>query len=217
MDARVRRTHAGAPQSLAVTILAALLVASGCLATTAPTPERSQGQEMTVGVTPGVGPLGRTVCANAVPFVLRQMGGQAADAVEAIQARFESEPGFMAVVHDGTEPIVVVDAAHFAEWRSRLAPIRVAASCVDPGLIAAVLLALPRIATSTNGGVSGGYDALDDAILVRGVEPAELVHALSNDMQDADRVVLNAIATGALRFDPRQPLRLPVGPPNQPR
>lgn len=140
-----------------------------------------------------------------MPQVLRRVDGGAADALEDLQGTYENEPGFLGVVHDGVKPVVVVDAGRLAEWRARVAPrgIAIAPSCVDTRLLAAVLAALPRIDTPENRAISAGYDVLDDAITVRGVERDDLIAALDEVLPDSETTVVEAIAAGTLRIDPR--------------
>lgn len=109
-------------------------------------------------------------------------------------------------MHDGATPVLVVDIGRLGEWQARLAQngIPVAPSCVDTRLLAAVHAVLPQIARLQGGGMLAAYNALDDAIVVRGVDRDVLIAALIEVVPDAERAVLDAIAAGTLRIDPRK-------------
>jgi hypothetical protein len=169
-----RRTVGARPARFSATVLLSALVATGCAAPADAIAEpTAEAWDRVLGV-------GRSNCADAVPSVLRRVDGAAADAVEALQGAYEKGFGFMSVVHDGVGPVIVVDRAVLREWRAEMAPhsVAVAASCVDSRLVAAVLAALPRAERPMSGASSAGYDALDDAIVVRGIEAEHLLVAL---------------------------------------
>jgi hypothetical protein len=130
--------------------------------------------------------------------------GAAANVLEQLQGTYENEPGFLAVVNDGAKAIVVVDARMVDEWRTRMAPhdVAVAPSCIDPRLLAAVLAALPGIDRPPNATTSAGYDALEDAIVVRGVSRDNLVNALAEAGTGMQSAAIDAIAAATLRVDP---------------
>jgi hypothetical protein len=127
-----------------------------------------------------------------------------AEALQELQATYEESPGFMAVVHDGASPIIVVDRALLPQWHAQMAPrgVRVAPSCVDARLVDAVLAALPKI-DSTGGASSTGYDAIRDAIIVRGVKADDLVAAIRQFTPELGDAAEQAIAAGTLRVDSR--------------
>jgi hypothetical protein len=133
---------------------------------------------------------------------MTNLSGAPADALEGLQGKYGELPGFLAVVFDGTQAIVVVEAGRLAEWRNALAPsgVPVAPSCIDVELLRAVQAAVPAMANG-NGIVSAGYDGLADRIDVHGVD-AEMVFraldALGAGGADAAR---QAIAAGTLRID----------------
>lgn len=148
--------------------------------------------------------VGRSVCPGAVSRVMTDLRGAAADALEQAQGNYEQDPGFLAVVFDGTKPVVVVEPARLAEWQVRLAPlgVAVAGSCIDPALLAAVKAVLPLV-RPPDGIVSGGYDALDDAISVIGVDAEALVATLEKASPGTGRAALDTIANGTLRINPQ--------------
>ncbi|MEO5966019.1 MAG: hypothetical protein ABIR11_11185 [Candidatus Limnocylindrales bacterium] len=125
--------------------------------------------------------------------------------LEQLQATYEQDPGFLAVVFDGTKPIVVVDRAALAEWQLRLVPrgVAVASSCIDTRVLAGVLLVLPTV-RPPDGIVSAGYNGLDDSIDVLGVDTDTLVAALEQQRAGGGKAALDAIARGTLRIDPRK-------------
>jgi hypothetical protein len=94
--------------------------------------------------------------------------GQVADALEELQASFEGEPGFLAVVSDGEGPVIVVERLWLDQWQLRERPlgIRVAPSCVDSALLASVRRVASDMEVPEGAIVSAGYDALGDHILV---------------------------------------------------
>ena len=149
--------------------------------------------------------MGRTVCPGSVPWVATNLRGAAADALEQLQETYEQDPDFLAVVFDGTKPIVIVEAAALSAWQLRLAGrgITVAPSCVDPGLLAAVHDVLPTVA-APDVIVSAGYNVLDDAIGVLGVDADTLVTAIEKLHAGSGGAARDAIANGTLRIDPRQ-------------
>lgn len=156
------------------------------------------------GCSPPSNSQGRTVCPGAILDATGQIPAGSVDVMERLQETYETDPGFLAVVWDGRTPVIVVDRAHVHDWTLRLAAegIAVAPSCIDPTLLALVHEALPRInAPGTRG---GGYDALDDAIFVTGVDTEVLLTAL-DALQPGVRVAaLAAITDGTLRINPAQ-------------
>ena len=151
----------------------------------------------------------RSVCQGSVASVSNNLTGAPADQVEQLQGTYENDSGFMAVVFDGSKPVVIVDQSQLSSWQTRLKPkqIAVAPSCVDPRLVDAVQAVLPSLACSINsaGGnyaISAGYNGLDDGIDVRGIDSDTLISAIAKSdpaMADASRA---AIAAGTLRIDP---------------
>lgn len=187
------RTIAG-PATVCLAVAAGLLAGCGWAEPTSPTemPTATAAHE------------GRSVCPGAVQFVAENLRGAPADALEQLQTTYENEPGFFAVVLNGTNSIVVVDSRLLAEWLDRLAPsgVAVAPSCVDTALLAAVHAVLPAV-RPPGGGVLAGYNGLDDAIEVRGVDADTLVAALDQWSPGSGSKALAAIAAGTLRIDPR--------------
>lgn len=175
--------------------LLSLTQAAGCgsAATTAPAATRD----------PAESHVGRTVCPGSVPWVATNLRGAAADTLEQLQGTYEQDPGFLAVVFDGTKPIVIVERAALTGWQLRLAAsgMAVAPSCVDPGLLAAVHEVLPTVAPADRI-VSAGYNALDDTIDVLGIDADTLVAALEEFQAGSGGPARNAIAEGTLRIDP---------------
>ena len=151
---------------------------------------------------PTAGPTGRTECPGSVPSVLTGMRGGLAIALEELQASYVADPGFMAVVFDGSEPIIVVDSATLADWQVRLRPrgLAVAPSCVDTELLAAVHEVLPTV-VPPDGSVSAGYNGLDDSIDVMGIDAELFIAALEGHAPGAGDAALAAIADGTLRID----------------
>lgn len=156
------------------------------------------------GCGPSSNSHGRTVCPGAVVGATNQIPADSVEVLVRLQETYENNPGFLAVVWDGRRPVVVVDRAQVQDWASRLAAesIAVAPSCIDPTLLALVYEALPRINVSGEHG--GGYDALDDAIFVTGVETEVLLTALDAVQPGVRVAALAAIADGTLRIDPDQ-------------
>ncbi len=183
--------------------LVAVLVAAACQMAVIP-PSAPSTEAL-----PDLPPAGRSLCADGVRNVIRRVEGGAATALERLQAAYENTPGFIAVVHDGAKPIIVVDAALLSEWRARIAPsgVTVASTCVDRQLLATVKAALSEVRRPPNGTAAAGYDALDDAIVVEGVELGELLEALRQLTSSAETAALEAIAAGTLRLD-EQPLHV---------
>jgi hypothetical protein len=185
-----------ATQLLAMTVVIATCV-SACAANTTE-PDASPGQR------PGIGaPLGRSVCPGAMSAVRAIVGAQV-DVVEQIQAEYESAPGFLGVVSDGTRPIIIVDSLRLHEWQAQVSPLglAVAPSCTSAGLLDAIKAVLPRLQRATGVTVIAGYDVLDDAIFVQGVDAPELVNALAISLPDAETLTNEAIAAGTLRLHP---------------
>ncbi len=179
-------------QVLALFGCSAMLLA-GC----ASTPEGSPRSAASAA-----GPQGRSECPGSAPVALTDLRGAAADTLEQLQSTYEAKPGFLAVIFDGTKAIVVVEAERLPEWLTELMPkgIAVAPSCVDPALTAAVKAAIPGLAP-VDGIAGAGYNGLDDAIEVVGVDPDTLLAAL--DAKDAglgDRARA-AITAGTLRIN----------------
>ena len=183
------------PATLCLAVVVSLLAGCGSAEPTSPTE--------TPRATPALS--GRSVCPSSVPFVASNLTGRPADVLERLQGTYENDPGFLAVVFDGTKPIVIVDSSVLAEWQDWLAPsgVAVAPSCVDSTLLAAVHAVLPAV-RPPGGGVMAGYDALDDAIGVRGVDAETLAAALEQWSPGMGGTALSAIAAGTLRIDPRE-------------
>jgi hypothetical protein len=123
---------------------------------------------------------GRSQCPGAAPVAVTNLDGPAAHALEQLQTTYERQPGFLAVVFDGQEPTLVVDARLLPVWQLKLGPkgVAVAPSCIDTTVLAAVKAALPAVAPS-DGVVSVGYDALSDAINIVGIDSDTLLVALA--------------------------------------
>jgi hypothetical protein len=149
--------------------------------------------------------VGRSVCPGAVPWVATNLRGTVADELERLQGTYQEDPGFLAVVFDGTKSVLIVETARLPEWQRRLAPggVAVARSCVNPGLLAAVHAVLPVVGPP-DGIVSAGYNALDDSIDVMGVDADTLVAALDAHAAGGGSAALAAIADGTLRIDPEK-------------
>jgi hypothetical protein len=104
------------------------------------------------------------------------------------------------VVWDNRQPVIVVARGDLAAWQALLAPLKtaVAPSCIDQTLLALVHQALPRM---PNQGVwSGGYNAVDDAIFVSGVDADALLAELERLRPGAKAAARAAIADGTLRI-----------------
>jgi len=143
----------------------------------------------------------RSLCPGAVAVVQTNLTGGPADALERLGATYQGDPGYLAVVFDGTKAVVIVESDALPAWQARLASsgVAVARSCVDPGLIRAVDQVMSRMAVPSGLIVSGGYDALTDAIMVVGVDQNALVAAIGQ-ISEADRqAAIRAIADGTLR------------------
>jgi hypothetical protein len=123
----------------------------------------------------------------------------ASDVMEGLQTSYEDDPGFLAVVWDNREPVVVVARAELGAWQTRLAPLKtaVAPSCIDPTLLALVHEVLPRL--SDQGFRSAGYNGIEDAIFVSGVDTDALLTELDALQPGAKGLALAAIADGTLR------------------
>jgi hypothetical protein len=156
------------------------------------------------GCSPSSNSHGRTVCPGAVVDATGQIPADSVDVLVRLQETYENDPGFLAVVWDGRRPVIVVDRAQVQVWASRLAGegTAVAPSCIDPTLLALVYEALPRI--NVPGESGAGYDALDDAIFVTGVDTDVLLTALDAVRPGVRVAALAAIADGTLRIDPAQ-------------
>jgi hypothetical protein len=194
------------PRLRLVSLVAASLfaaLATGCAST--PTSTTLAGPASTPAPAEG-----RTTCPGSVLRAETDLTGAPADALEQLQATYEDDPGFLAVVFDGTKPVVVVESARLAEWQLRLLPsgVAVARSCIDPALLAAVHAGLPLL-PPVGGMVSAGYDGLDDTIFVLGVDAETLVRTVDGVSPGAGRAARDAIADGTLRIDPS---RMPPAP-----
>lgn len=112
-------------------------------------------------------PGGRTVCPGSVRVVMTNLTGAVATRLEQLQSTYEGAPGFEAVVFDGRQSIVVVDADALPLWQQHLAglDLAVAPSCVDKRLTVAVRDLLPALAPR-DGIASVGYNGLEDAVEV---------------------------------------------------
>jgi hypothetical protein len=148
---------------------------------------------------------GRSLCPGAVPFVESNLTGAPADALERLGAMYQDDPGYLAVVFDGTKVAVIVESDMLSVWQARRAPsgVAVARSCVDPGLIRAVDQAMSKVAAPPGMIVSSGYDALADAIMVIGVDQDTLVAAIRQVSEAGGQAAIQAISDGTLRVDPR--------------
>src|SRR3990172_11704996 len=93
------------PATLCLAVVVSLLAGCGSAEPTSPTE--------TPRATPALS--GRSVCPSSVPFVASNLTGRPADVLERLQGTYENDPGFLAVVFDGTEPIVIVHSSLFAE------------------------------------------------------------------------------------------------------
>jgi hypothetical protein len=186
-----------ATSPVAAIILVFVLV--GCDGSGPALPTRSAGQA------DGGVPVGRTVCPGSVKQALRIDDDATADLVEGLQTRYEGDLGFLAVVWDGRNAVIVVEAARLLAWEARMASrgITVAPSCINPALLAAIQAALPQVAARAGGGIMAGYNGVDDAITVMGVEPDDLLAALDEVGPDARDAAVATIADGTLRIDPR--------------
>lgn len=195
---RSRQTRWGVS---ATTVALVALLSAACQT---PAPSTAEGASDAPTAVPRVG---RSICPGSVPQVLRQVDGAAADTLEELQGTYQNDPGFLGVVHDGRKAVIVVESGRLLEWHARMAPlgVAVAMSCVDPGLLASVQAALPLISEREEGVMSAGYDVLDDAITVLGVDPDELVRTLDEIAPGSESAALAAIAAGTLRIDPRAP------------
>jgi hypothetical protein len=201
-QAVMQSTKSSAGRLLATGLLATGLLAAGLVAGCG-SPEVTRPAATRDVAGPHVG---RSVCPGAVPWVATNLRGAPADALEQLQGTYEQDPGFLAVVFDGTKPIVIVEAARLAEWQLRLAPHGVAAarSCVDPALLAAVHAVLPMVRPQAGMIITAGYDGLDDSIFVIGIDADTLVSTLDKQSPGTGSAALAAIADGTLRIDPQQ-------------
>lgn len=147
---------------------------------------------------------GRSICPGSVRLVASNLQGSAADAVEQLQAALEGESGFLAVVFDGEDPVVVVERPRLDEWRLRekALDIRVAPSCVDPALLASVRQVVSDMGPPDGAILSVGYDALRDHIVVWGADEADILRALDQLGTRAGSAARAAITDGILRFSP---------------
>ena len=144
--------------------------------------------------------VGRTVCPGSVRDATGTVPAAGVDVMERLQATYEGDPGFLAVVWDNRQPVIVVARSELAAWQAELAPLKtaVAPSCVDQTLLALVHQALPRM--PNQGVMSGGYNAVDDAIFVSGADPAALLAELEALRPGAKAAALAAIEEGTLRL-----------------
>lgn len=145
---------------------------------------------------------GKSSCAESIGRIDMNLSGAAARIVEDLQAQFERDPGFLAVVFDGAEPVVIVDRNQLAAWRARLGAIAAAPSCVDVSLLEEVKAVLPSVA---NGGgiASAGYNAETDSIDVHGADFEALMLALEKLHPGSGEAARTSLAAGTLRVDPR--------------
>lgn len=182
---------------LATGLLAALASACGAPALSPP--------DASAAVPPTAPIVGRSVCPGSVPQVGTNLQGRDADTLERLGGTYQDEPGVLGVVWDGHQGVVVVEAGKLIAWQARLAPlgIAVARSCVDPTLLATVRAAFGRIPVPEGTMISGGYDALHDAISVGGVDTGVLLAAMEVVLPGTRPAALAAIANGTLRVDPQ--------------
>jgi hypothetical protein len=148
--------------------------------------------------------LGRSSCPGSVSHVGSNLVGAAADRMEQLQGDNEDVPGFMGVVHDGSDGIVVVDRRFLSEWTQRGAAkgFRVAPSCVDPRLVEAVQEVVAAMPQASGSLVSSGYDAVADSVYVMGVERDALLAALKARSVDLEAAARAALGEGTLRLAP---------------
>ncbi len=180
-------------QALAAVVLAATV--AGC--------DRAPSASLGAHQNPVTPPkVGRSACAGSVAAVAHDLARDVADRLEELQGLFESDPGFLAVVSDGREAVIVVEGDHLVAWRARLAPrgIAVAPSCVDPTLLALVERAAAAVSTQQGGTSTTGYDALDDAILVSGVDTSVLLEEMDRIKPGSAPAALAALTAGTLRI-----------------
>jgi hypothetical protein len=180
-----------------VLLIPLLIAACGSTATSTPTEPASPSSEL-------VTLEGRTICPGSLRWVGENLVGQPADVLEEVQAGFENEPGFLAVVYDGTRAVIVVDSGLLTDWQALLqaTDIGVAPSCINTSLLEGVMAVL-QVVRPRGGGVSAGYDALDDTIKVNGVDANTLVSALDQWSPGTGAAATAAIVNGTLRIDPR--------------
>jgi hypothetical protein len=178
-------------QTILATILMTVLVA-GC----GPSVASSPGSSTRV--------VGRTSCPGAVLTAMSDLTGTAADAVEALGTSYGDQPGVLAVVYDGSKPILIVERQGFPIWSAKLAGtgVSVAPSCIDPDLLAGLQAVVPELARS-GVIVSAGYDGLDDAIVVSGGDPGTVISAVENYRPGLGDRAQEAIRQGTLRVDDR--------------
>ena len=88
------------------------------------------------------------------------------------------------------------------ESRLALLGIAVAVSCVDLTLPASVDAAFADVRPKEGTIISAGYDGLNDAFTLRGIDPDELVRAIETATPCAGSFALAAIANGTFRIDP---------------
>ena|SRR5436190_13256806 len=148
---------------------------------------------------------GRNVCSGAIAVAETGLTGGPADTVELLQRTYQNDPGFLAVVFDGTKAVVVVESAMLSVWQARLAPsgVAVAPSCVDPTVIHAVDQAMSTLVVPSGMIASGGYDALADAITVLGIDQDTLIAAIGRVSDASRQAAIQALADGTLRVDPQ--------------
>ena len=128
--------------------------------------------------TPAPVATGRSICGpDSLASVGGGLTGGQADAMEALQSQYEDVPGFMAAVSDASAAYVVVDGASLADWKARLAGtgVRVVRSCVDARLVKAAQDTLAQITKAPGDFSAGGYDALQDAVVISTNLDANLV------------------------------------------
>jgi hypothetical protein len=181
--------------------MAPLVLALGGCAASVPSPST-----LSSGLPVEVLHVGRTACPGSLAQIAQAIEDDATvDLLEGLQTTYEGDPGFLAVVWDGTRAVIVVETGWLPAWQTRLGPLRIAVapSCINPALLAAIHTALPRIAAHSGGGIMAGYNVVDDAINVMGVEPDDLLAALDEVHPDARNAAVAAIADGTLRIDPR--------------
>lgn len=142
--------------------------------------------------------VGRSQCPGALPVVKLAIDEGDVDTFEAIWAWAENVPGFLAVVDDGSGPVVVVERQSLNAWIARLAgnEIRAAPSCVPAGLLEAVQAALGGIELGEGGFSSAGYDVFADAVAVSStLTESEMLAILEGRVAGAAK----AHASGTLR------------------
>jgi hypothetical protein len=141
-------------------------------------------------------PSNAHLATEGLPEALPAVSGDDADVLEALQAKYEGFDGFLAVVHDGRSPAIVVDRESLIAWKGRVTrdEANVVPSCVPTGLLAAAKDATRAMRFDVGEFAAVAYDAITDAVIVQSTRP--------------DAVVRSAVeAAGADRLDAGASLR----------